>query len=150
MNRAQQRGAALRRRLGLTGRVDAEALANLHGYQVKRLPLVKQKELEVAGIICIADRLGPEESRWYIAHALGHKLMHPGNQLWVYHKTMLGYKLEREANDFARALLTDDREAIGEGLSSSLEVAHYFGVPQEFVQVQAPLLVVQEAGLLAD
>jgi len=107
MNRARQRGAELRGKLGLSGQVDAEGLANLHGYQVKRLPLVKQKELEVAGIICIAERLGPEDSRWYIAHALGHKLMHPGNQLWVYRKTLLGYKLEREANDFARAVLTD-------------------------------------------
>ena len=139
MNRAQQRGAALRRKLGLTGRVDAEAVANLHGYPVKRLPLEKQKELEVAGYICIADGLGPEESRWCIAHALGHKMMHPGNQLWVYKHTMLGWKLEREANDFANTLLTDDREAIGEGFTCSVEVAHYFGVPEEFVRVQAPL-----------
>ena len=139
MNRAQQRGAALRRKLGLTGRVDAEAVANLHGYQVKRLPLEKQKEFEVAGYICIADRLGPEESRWYIAHALGHKMMHPGNQLWVYKHTMLGWKLEREADDFAHTLLTNDREAIGEGFTCSPEVAHYFGVPEEFVRVQVPM-----------
>lgn len=139
MNQARKRGAALREKLGLSGQVDAEGLANLHGYQVKRLPLVKQKELEVAGIICIAERLGPEDSRWYIAHALGHKLMHPGNQLWVYRKTLLGYKLEREANDFARAVLTNDQEAILEGLRCSLEVAHYFGVPEEFVRVQAPM-----------
>ena len=139
MTRAQLRGAALRRKLGLTGRVDAEAVANLHGYPVVRWPLVKQKELEVGGYICIADRLSREESRWYIAHALGHKMMHEGNQLWVYRKTMLGSKLEREANDFAHTLLTDEREAIGEGLTCSLEVAHYFGVPEEFVRVQAPL-----------
>ena len=139
MNRARQRGADLRRKLGLTGRVDAEAVANMYGYPVVRWPLVKQRELEVAGYICIADRLGPEESRWYIAHALGHKMMHPGNQLWVYRKTLLGYKHEREANDFARALLTDHREAIGEGLTSALEVADYFGVPEEYVRVQPPM-----------
>ena len=139
MTRAERKGAALRRKLGLTGQVDAEALANLFGYPVKRLPLVKQKELEVAGYICIADRLRPEESRWYIAHALGHKMMHPGNHLWIYKKTMLGYRYEREAHDFAHALLTDDREAIHEGLTCSLEVADYFGVPEEFVRVQAPL-----------
>ena len=139
MTRAQQRGAALRRQLGLTGRVDVEALANMCGYEVKRLPLVTQKELEVGGYIGIADHLGPEESRWYIAHSLGHKVMHPGNHLWVYRKTWLGCKYEREANDFARNLLTDDREAIGEGLTSSVEVAHYFGVPEEFVRLQAPL-----------
>ena len=140
MTRAQRKGAALRRKLGLTGRVDAEAVANLHGYPVKRLPLVAQKELEVGGYICIADRLGPEESRWYIAHSLGHKMMHEGNQLWIYKKTILGYRYEREAQDFAHALLTDDREAIGEGLTCSLEVADYFGVPEEFVRVQVPLV----------
>ncbi len=41
MTRAEKRGAALRRKLGLTGRVDAEAVADIMGYPVKRLPLVK-------------------------------------------------------------------------------------------------------------
>ena len=141
MTRARRKGAALRRKLGLTGRVDAEAVANMFGYPVKRLPLVKQREIEVEGYICIADRMGPEESRWYVAHALGHKTMHEGNQLWVYKNTLLGGKYEREAQDFAHALLTDDREAMGEGLTCSLEVADYFGVPEEFVRVQAPLVL---------
>ena len=114
-------------------------MANVFGYSVKRLPLVKQREIEVDGYICIAERLGLEESRWYIAHALGHKMMHEGNHLWIYKRTMLGYKFEREAQDFAQTLLTDDREAIGEGLTCSLEVADYFGVPEEFVRVQAPM-----------
>ncbi len=134
MTRAQRRGADLRRKLGLTGRVDAEAVANMHGYPVVRWPLVKQKEIEVDGFIGIAERLGPEESRWYIAHALGHKMMHEGNQLWVYKNTMLGARYEREADDFAHSLLTDDLEAIREGLTCSLEVADYFGVPEEFVR----------------
>ena len=141
MTRAQWKGAALRRKLGLTGRVDAEAVADIMGYPVKRLPLVKQREIEVDGYICIAERLGPEESRWYIAHALGHKMMHGGNQLWVYKNTLLGGKYEREAQDFAHALLTNDREAIGDGLTCSLEVADYFGVPEEFVRVQAPMVL---------
>ena len=127
MTRAQRKGAVLRYKLGLTGRVDAEAVADIMGYPVKRLPLVKQKEVEVAGYIGIAERLGPEESRWYIAHALGHKTMHEGNQLWVYQNTLLGGKYEREA--------------IGEGLTCSLEVADYFGVPEEFVRLQAPMVL---------
>ena len=77
----------------------------------------------------------------YIAHALGHKIMHPGNHLWIFKKTMLGYRYEREAHDFAHTLLTDDREAIGEGFTCSLEVADYFGVPEEFVRLQAPLVL---------
>ena len=145
MTRAQRKGVDLRRKLGLTGRVDAEAVANIMGYRVERLDLKVQKELEVGGFICIAERLGPEESRWYIAHALGHKVMHPGNHLWIYRRTMLGYRYEREANDFAHTLLTDDREAVGEGLTCSLEVADYFGVPEEFVRVQAPMDLDPEA-----
>ena len=38
MTRAERKGSTLRRKLGLTGRVDAEAVANLHGYPVMRLP----------------------------------------------------------------------------------------------------------------
>jgi Zn-dependent peptidase ImmA (M78 family) len=140
MNRAQARGAALRRKLGLTGLVDAEAVANLHGYRVKRLPLVKQKELEVAGIICIAERLGPEWRRWCIAHSLGHKMMHPDNLLRVGRETGLGHRFEREANDFAHALLMDGREAVRAGLTHSWEVAEHFGVPDEIVRLQPPLV----------
>ena len=140
MTRAHRKGADLRRKLGLSGRVDAEAVANIMGYPVKRLPLVKQKELEIDGFIGIAERLGPEESRWCIAHCLGHKMLHPGNQLWVYRKTMLGNRHEREANDFAHTLLMDGREAIRAGLTCAWEVACYFGVPEEFVRVQAPML----------
>lgn len=146
MTRAERKGADLRRKLGLTGRVDAEAVANIMGYRVERLDLKVQKELEVGGFIGIAERLETEEFRWYVAHALGHKLMHPGNHLWVYRKTMLGYRYEREANDFAHTLLTDDREAIREGLTRSLEVADYFGVPEEFVRVQVPMDLDLEAG----
>ena len=141
MTRAHQKGAALRRRLGLTGLVDAEAVANLMGYPVERLHLTVQKEFEVAGIICIAERLGPEWRRWCIAHALGHKTMHPGNQLKVYRYTMLGWKLEREANDFAHALLTDGREATREGLTCTWEVAEHFGVPEEMVRLQVPMVL---------
>ena len=140
MNRAQARGAALRRKLGLTGLVDAEAVANLYGYRVKRLPLVKQKELEVAGIICIAERLGPEWRRWCIAHSLGHKMMHPDNLLRVGRETGLGHRFEREANDFAHALLMDGREAVRAGLTHSWEVAEHFGVPDEIVRLQPPLV----------
>ena len=67
--------------------------------------------------------------------------MHPGNQLWVYRYTMLGYRHEREANDFANALLMHGREAIKAGLTCSWEVAEYFGVPERFVRLQAPLVL---------
>ena len=113
----------------------------MFGYSVKRLPSVKRQEIEIADFICIAERLGPEESRWYIAHCLGHKAMHEGNQWWVYKNTRLGCKYGREAQDFAHALLMDDREAINEGLTCSSEVEDYFKVPEEFVGLQAPMVL---------
>ena len=33
-------------------------------------------------------------------------MMHEDNQLWVYQNTLLGCKYEREAQDFAHALVT--------------------------------------------
>ena len=146
MTRAHQKGALLRRKLGLTGRVDAETVANMMGFKVKLAPMEVQTEIEVGGYILVAERLGPEWRRWYTAHSLGHKVLHPGNQLWVYRKTMLGSKLEREANDFAQALLMDGREAIRAGLTYSWEVVEHFGVPDEIVRLQAPLVFDGAAG----
>lgn len=139
MTRAERKGAELRRKLGLSGWVDAEAVANVLGYLVQRWPMSVQKEIEVDGVIGIAERLGPEESRWCIAHSLGHKIMHPGNQLWVCQNSMLGNKLEREANDFAHALLVDGQEALAAGMTRCRDIADYFGVPGEFLRLQAPL-----------
>ena len=86
-------------------------------------------------------KAAPDESRWYITHSLGHKMMHPGNHLWIYQNTMLGYRYEREANDFAYALLMDAREAVREGLTCSWEVADHFGVPDRTALLQAPLVL---------
>ena len=42
-------------------------------------------------------------------------MMHPGKQLWIYKHALLSHKYEGEVQGFALALLTDVREAIGEG-----------------------------------
>ncbi len=141
MTRAHQRGAALRRKLGLTGRVDAEAVANVLGYEVRLLPMGVQKEFAVNGTICVAERLETEWRRWVTAHAIGHQVMHPGNHLWIRRKTWLGRRDEREADDFAHALLLDGREAVQAGLTCSWEVADHFGVPDEIVRLQTPLIL---------
>ena len=74
-----------------------------------------------------------------IAHAIGHRLLHSGNHLWIRDHTNLGSIFEREAEDFARALLMDVGEAMEEGLSELWEVAEHFGVPEEVAWLQ-PLL----------
>jgi hypothetical protein len=139
MNRARRKAVELRRKLGLRGRVDAEEEANLLGLVVQPWPLAVQEEMLMGRYIGVAQRLDPRWRRWVIAHAIGHKLLHPGNHLWVRDHTSLGGRYEREAEDFARALLMDVAEAMAEGLSELWEVAEHFGVPEEMVVLQAPM-----------
>ncbi len=81
-----------------------------------------QEEMQMGHFISVAERLAPRCRRWVIAHAIGHRLLHAGNHLWIRDHTSLGGLFEREAEDFARALLTDVREAMDEGLSEVWEV----------------------------
>ena len=53
MTRAQQKGALLRRKLGLSGQVDTEAVANILGFKVKLAPMEVQTEIEVGGYILV-------------------------------------------------------------------------------------------------
>ena len=138
MNRAQQRASALRRELGLEGRVDAEAVANGLGLEVQPWPLEVLTELQVDGTVVVAERLEPEWRRWVIAHAIGHQLLHPGNLLLLRDHAVLASRYEREAEDFAYALLVDEEEARAEGLVDSWEIAEHFGVPDEMVQLRSP------------
>ena len=141
MNRAQRRGVELRRRLELRGRVDAEAVANHLGLVVQLWPLEVQEEMQMDGFISVAERLSPRWRRWVTAHAIGHRLLHPGNHLWIRDHTSFGSRFEREAEDFARALLIDAREAMEAGLTEVWEVAEHFGVPEETVLLQTPFLM---------
>ena len=139
MNRAQRRAAALGREWGLRGRIDAGAVAARLGLEVRPWPLEVLKELQLDGFVLVAERLGPEWRRWVTAHAIGHWLLHPGNHLRLRKHTDLTRRYEREAEDFAQALLVDEGEALAEGLTQSWELAEHFGVPDELIQLQRPL-----------
>ena len=139
MKRAQREALKLRRKLKLSGRVDAEAVANMLDMEVVSWPLDVQEEMQMDRYIGVAERLDSRMRRWVIAHAIGHKLLHSGNHLWIRDHTSLGGIYEREAEDFARALLMDVDEAMAEGLSELWEVAEYFGVPEELVVLQPSL-----------
>ena len=141
MNKAQRNAVDLRRKLGLRGRVDAGETANILGLEVVPWPLEKQEEMLMDGYIGVAERLDSRWRRWVIAHAIGHKLLHPGNHLWTRAHTNLGTPYEREAEDFALALLVDVQEARREGLREQWEVADHFGVPEELVVFQPPLVM---------
>ena len=139
MKRAQRKARELRRKLKLSGRVDAEAVASILGLEVVSWPLEVQEEMQMGHYIGVADRLDSRWRRWVIAHAIGHHQLHSGNHLWIRDHTSLGSLFEREAEDFARALLMDVDEAMVEGLNEVWEVAEHFGVPQELVVLQPPL-----------
>ena len=139
MKRAQREALKLRRKLKLSGRVDAEAVANMLDMEVVPWPLDVQEEMQMDRYIGVAERLDSRMRRWVIAHAIGHRLLHSGNHLWIRDHTSLGGIYEREAEDFARALLMDVDEAMAEGLSELWEVAEHFGVPQEMAWLQPPL-----------
>lgn len=47
-----------------------------------------------------------------IAYTIGHKLLPPGNCLWMLEHTLLGGRVEREADEFMAGLLMDGREAL--------------------------------------
>ncbi len=141
MNRVQRRGVELRRKLELRGRVDAEAVANHLGLVVQPWPLEVQEEIQLDGYIGVAERLCPRWRRWVTAHAMGHRLLHSGNHLWIRDHTSFGGRFEREAEDFARALLMDAQEAMEAGLTEVWEVAEHFGVPEEMVLLQARFLM---------
>ena len=139
MNRARRRAVTLRRELDLRGRVDAVAVANACGLEVWPWHFTVQKEMQIDGQIAVAERLGPEWRRWVIAHAIAHRLLHPGNHIEQRDHTDLPLPWEREAEDFAHALLIDEEEALAEGFVYAWEVAEHFGVPVEVVRVQARL-----------
>ena len=139
MNKAQRKAVELRRKLGLRGRVDAEEVAHFLGLEVMLLPMRVQEEMLMDTYIGVADRLDSRWRRWVIAHAIGHKLLHPGNHLRTRIHTNLGEPYEQGAENFALALLVDAQEAREEGLRDLWEVAEHFGVPQELVVFQPPL-----------
>ncbi len=139
MNRAQRRAVELRRMLGLRGRVDARGVADILELEIWPRPFRKFQEMKMGEFICIALRFEPEWKRWCTAHAIGHLLMHPGNHLWIRRHTGIANKFEREAEDFAHALLLDVDEVIERGFTHSWQVAEYFGVPEEVLRLQVPL-----------
>lgn len=134
LTRAQRRGKELRRELGLRGRVDAEEVARHLGLEVWQWAFRVLQEIQVDGVIGVAERLEPSWRRWVIAHAIGHWVLHPGNHLWMQEHTQLGRRVEREAEEFAGGLLVDESEALEQGLVETWDLAEHFGVPEELVR----------------
>ncbi len=62
--------------------VDAEDIARKEGLTITTWPLLPPvEEIKVGRNIGLTEGLSSEWRRWDIAHALGHHLLHRGNQL---------------------------------------------------------------------
>ena len=140
---AKRQAKRLRAKLGLSGRADISGAANMLGLSVIdwHLPSDEIHDAIVENHVAVARDLDEPMKRWAVAHAIGHHVMHSRhNSLWLRAHTLLSDKLERQAETFSYNLLVNEAEILSEGLKTAPEIAAYFGVPVEMVQVQGRLV----------
>ena len=104
---AESKAAEAWSRYGLTIPVDIRRLVTALGLEVITFPFRGRiKEVIIEGVIGVQPGLTRPWFRWYVAHAVGHHLLHVGTSFyldcwqWVNHA-----KAERQAEDFAAYLL---------------------------------------------
>ena len=113
--------------------LDMEWLAGVEGCECINWPFIEPvKEVKQGNWIGIARGLGLPERRFLIAHALGHHLMHCGNQLTfrAWQKSSLRQQ-ENNADCCAAHILMPEDRVIGLEHFSLEEIAEHFGVPEE-------------------
>ena len=139
---AKEEGKRLRKRCGQVGKVDVHEVAALLGLDIdfRTFRSSELDEIKVNRCIAVSHDLGELARRWAIAHAIGHQSLHSSNRLWLRAHTLLSDKLERQAETFAYNLLVNEAEILSEGLKTTPEIAAYFGIPAEMVQVQGRLV----------
>ena len=98
--RTKDKGRLLRRKYRLSGQVDAVALAEVMGLRADfwQLPAKDLHEATRGRNIAVAADLDGTEQRWAVAHGIGHRILHPGNHLWLRATTMLTVPYERQSN----------------------------------------------------
>ena len=138
--KARDKGRLLRNKYGITGRVDVQNLADRLGLQIDlwHLPPDDVQEVTVGSSIGVSAELDHTERRWAIAHAIGHRILHPGNIARLRVRKMQGMPFEREAEQFAYGLLVDEDEALAERLPTLVQIAEHFGIPMHTLWENAP------------
>lgn len=135
-----------RRHGGLNLPVDAERLAEAEGCRCVVWPFLGPPwEVKRGRWIGVAECLDERERRRHIAHALGHHLMHRGNQLafrdW---QEASRWKQERQADEFAAHLLMSGQELEKVKDLNVWEMAEHFGVPEEVVWQRLTVFATEE------
>ncbi|MEK7848159.1 MAG: ImmA/IrrE family metallo-endopeptidase [Chloroflexota bacterium] len=115
--------------------LDMDALAAAQGCICVDWPFLDPvREVKHLRWIGIAQWLDGRERRRHVAHALGHHLMHAGNQLSFRHwQKVTQLKQERQAEQFAAHLLMPEEELSRVRRLPVWELAEYFGVPEDLV-----------------
>ena len=139
---ARREAERLRQRCRVSGIADVYEIASMLGLRVDEWPLPPSELHEVFVKDCIGVSTGVNDAdkRWAIAHGIGHHILSTGNQVWLRAHTGLADKLEAQVENFTYHLLVDHREAWRQRLSTTEEVATYFGVPVGMVRVQGRLV----------
>ena len=73
-------------------------MANRPGLGVWAWPFRVLREMR-GDLMEVAQRLRPPWRRWMTAHAIGHNLLHWGSHLRMQEHTLLGGRVEREADE---------------------------------------------------
>ncbi len=132
---ARHEARRLRAELGLTGRLNIQAVVGHQGLHVIAWDLPKEiQEIKYRSWIGITRRATEPWRRFLTAHAIGHHLLHTGNQLALRRLFIGGdAKIERQADEFAWHLLVDEWElAELDAQGADLNVVpERFGVPTE-------------------
>ena len=99
--------AELWRRHGLSVPVDLRRLAGELGLEVVYFPFRgRVREVIVDGIIGVQPGLDRRWFRWYVAHAIGHYVLHVGTSFYLESWQWANHaKAERQAEEFAAWLL---------------------------------------------
>jgi len=115
--------------------VDIETLVVAEGCELIDWPFLSPvKEVKQGRWIGIAQGLDLKEKRYLIAHALGHHLLHCGNQLsFDQHWQMVRQRQERAAEVCAAHILIPEAELAKVITRPIWEISEYFQVPEDLV-----------------
>ncbi len=127
-----------RRHPGLSFPVDMERLAEAEGCELVDWPfLAPYTEVKRDQWIGLARGLSRAERRHLIAHALAHHVMHAGNQVSLYERDkVIVSQQEQQAEECAAHILMPEEELEKLGRMPVWELADYFDVPEEVVELR--------------
>jgi hypothetical protein len=140
MNTAQERAREIRRRYRFRRPSDMERVLRAEGLKVLRFPFAgRLQEMIVGNRIGVKSSIrDPRRVNELLAHALGHHLLHSGNQPF-YHfqrEPIVAQQWERQAWDFTFELLmpVSHLERLLKQSSDEVDLREHFQVSEEFFQ----------------